>query len=518
MTAKAAFVQRSVLVATNSGSLGALGVLGLLASGSFRRRSKASSARDGRPVRRIRIESPSYLVCLLVALLVAVACASSSEGRDVTPNRTITPTGGSAGREAGTGGADSSTDGGNTATGGVAAGTGGTDLGTGTNAGTGGAGPGTGGTNTATGGVASGTGGTDLGTGGTDAGSGGTDSYLDAAAMAVDMGFGTNIANTLENTAIWETGWGMPLITREYINGMAANGIRTVRVPVAWDTYSEDGVIPADKMARVREVVQWIVDAGMYGIVNIHWDGGWIRNEGTPNEYQLTDDVRHKFESYWQQIATEFVDVGHHLIFEDLNEEGEFYVNGDKAADVPDYAPLNELNQLFVDTVRSRGGYNETRNLLIAGFTTSIDRTCVDAFAIPMDPAGSGRIFVSIHYYEPFTFTLMSEPADWGGWVYPQTTWGSAEDLARRDELFLKMATFSAARNVSIIIGEFTVIPGEGEYVRETASRVRWLKSVIETSISHGMVPLLFDANYDIKRADGSLSSDLAAAVADLGL
>jgi endoglucanase len=79
------------------------------------------------------------------------------------------------------------------------------------------------------------------------------------------------------------------------------------------------------------------------------------------------------------------------------------------------------------------------------------------------------------------------------------------------------MAAFSAERKVTIIVGEFTAIPGEGEYVRETASRVAWLRSVIETSMSRGMVPLLFDANYDIKRTDGSFSSDFAAAVRDPG-
>ncbi len=216
----------------------------------------------------------------------------------------------------------------------------------------------------------------------------------------------------------------------------------------------------------------------------------------------------------WQQIAAGFADIGYYLIFEALNEEGEFYVNGDKNADVPDCAPPNELHQLFVDTVRSGGGYDATRNLLIAGYTTSVDRTCVDAFAIPNDPAGAGRLFLSIHYYEPFT--LMGEPADWGGWVYPRTTWGTAEDLATRDQLFEKMSAFSSERGVPIIIGEFTAIPGEGEYVRETASRVAWLRSVIETSLSHGMVPLLFDANYDILRSDGSSCADFTAAVAGL--
>ncbi|MBN1611426.1 MAG: hypothetical protein JW940_32635 [Polyangiaceae bacterium] len=64
-----------------------------------------------------------------------------------------------------------------------------------------------------------------------------------------------------------------------------------------------------------------------------------------------------------------------------------------------------------MNTVRGRGGNSEPRNLLIAGSTTSIDRTCVAAFAISTDPAGAGRLFLSVHHYEPFPFTLMGEPA-----------------------------------------------------------------------------------------------------------
>jgi endoglucanase len=85
-----------------------------------------------------------------------------------------------------------------------------------------------------------------------------------------------NIGNTLDNTSQWETGWGNPRITKEYIASLAALGFRTVRLPVAWDTYAREGRIQPDKLARVGEVVDWITAAGMFCIVNIHWDGGWI--------------------------------------------------------------------------------------------------------------------------------------------------------------------------------------------------------------------------------------------------
>jgi len=93
---------------------------------------------------------------------------------------------------------------------------------------------------------------------------------LDAWSAAKLMGVGVNIGNTLENTTSWETGWGNPRITKQYVESLAAMGFKTVRLPVAWDTYARDGRIPDDKLARVGEVVQWITDAGMFCVVNIH--------------------------------------------------------------------------------------------------------------------------------------------------------------------------------------------------------------------------------------------------------
>lgn len=322
--------------------------------------------------------------------------------------------------------------------------------------------------------------------------------------MARDMGFGTNIGNTLENTTTWETGWGQPSITQTFINGMAAQGIKTVRVPVAWDTYASNGVIDATKLNRVKEVVSWIQAAGMYSIVNIHWDGGWIFNESKTNEHRLTVDVKTKFASYWTQIATGFADVGHKLILEGLNEEARFYVNGDPEQ-APDYAALNELNQLFVSTVRDQGGYNQSRALLIAGFHTDIKLTCVEAFEVPTDPAGAGKLFLSIHYYDPYTFSLM-DAAEW--WGSPSTTWGTDADKAALKSSFDTLAAFSTKNGIPVVLGEFAVTRGQN-FVREPASRIAWMESVAGAALSHGMVPVLWDTGSEISRTDGTLSTEL---------
>ncbi len=336
-------------------------------------------------------------------------------------------------------------------------------------------------------------------------------SAVDAATMAKAMGWGTNIGNTLENTTSWETGWGQPLISQAYIKGIASRGIKTVRVPVAWDTYAVNGVVDSTKMNRVKEVVGWIEAAGMYSVVNIHWDGGWIYNESNANKYKLTDDVKTKFASYWTQIATAFSSVGHALIFEGLNEEANFYVNGDSNG-TPDYAALNSLNQLFVTTVRGQAGYNKTRALLIAGFTTDIDKTCVDAFTVPNDPAGQGKLFLSIHYYTPYTFCGLDTVESWGS---PQKTWGTDAEKTALTNLFAKLATFSSQKKIPVILGEFGVTRGTN-YPREPASRSLWMGSVFKAALTRNMVPLLWDTGSEISRTDGAFSTELQTAVAEI--
>ena len=170
------------------------------------------------------------------------------------------------------------------------------------------------------------------------------------------------------------------------------------------------------------------------------------------------------------------------------------------------------MNQLFVTTVRAQPGYNTTRALLIAGFVTDIEKTCVDDFKLPTDPAGPDKIFLSLHYYTPYTFCGLDEVASWGS---PQTTWGSAADKATLDGLFAKAASFSTSKKVPIILGEFGVTRGE-KYPRDPASRILWMESVAKACYSRKMVPVLWDTGSEIKRTDGSFSTELATVMTNL--
>lgn len=290
------------------------------------------------------------------------------------------------------------------------------------------------------------------------------------------MGNGINLGNTMEacdnnvgiktNTPLsYETHWGQPKTTQAMIDGMKAAGFDTIRIPVAWMTnathlYEGDYTIDADYMDRVEEVVRYARKAGMYVIVNDHWDGGWYGMFGSESA-ETRALAMEAYKGMWQQIAERFRDYSDYLIFESANEElgGRFdensplycsdsvvtYLNDDER-----YALTNEINQTFVDVVRATGGNNATRLLLIAGYSTNIDQTCDDRFQMPKDTAVS-KLMVSVHYYDPWSYCGASSAAS-------ATKWGKVSDYEYMDQQLAKMTKFTEA-GYGVVIGEYGALP-----------------------------------------------------------
>ena len=315
---------------------------------------------------------------------------------------------------------------------------------------------------------------------------------LDAWNAAKLMGIGTNIGNTLENTKTWETGWGNPRITKAYIQKLAALGFRTVRLPVAWDAYAHHGRIDADKLARVGEIVDWVSQAGMFCVVNIHWDGGWIDSDDkkrfAKTYHTFSAEAERKYRSYWSQIAGHFADRDQHVIFEGLNEETDFSGTG---SEEKAYATLAHVNQLFIDTVRKSGGNNATRLLIITGYSTDILKTTDGRFSLPTDTVPH-RLLLSVHYYTPWAFAGMDR--DDGGQKM-QPTWGSEADIAELNRLFDRMGDFSHRKDIPVFLGEFAPNP-----LKDRASRVRWMLAVAQGALARQMVPILWETGADISR------------------
>lgn len=336
------------------------------------------------------------------------------------------------------------------------------------------------------------------------------------------MGNGINLGNTLEacdnnvgiktNTPLsYETHWGQPKTTQAMIDGMKAAGFDTIRIPVAWMTnathlYEGDYTIDADYMDRVEEVVCYARKAGMYVIINDHWDGGWYGMFGSESA-ETRALAMEAYKGMWQQIAERFRDYSDYLIFESANEElgGRFDENSPLycsdsvvtyLTDDERYALTNEINQTFVDVVRATGGNNATRFLLIAGYSTDIDQTCDDRFQMPKDTVDS-KLMVSVHYYDPWSYCGASSAVS-------ATKWGKVSDYEYLDQQLAKMTKFTEA-GYGVVIGEYGALPCSDGLKDNTLA---YHTAFLDACTKYNLTNCLWDCSGLYKRVSQTFADD----------
>ena len=316
-----------------------------------------------------------------------------------------------------------------------------------------------------------------------------------------DMGTGINLGNTFDSTGNWfhdvpgqETAWGSPIITEKMIKGYADAGFGVMRLPVSWTVLMDDeGNINAEFIDRVEEVVNWILDSGMYCILNSHHDG-W-----SEKFYDDEAAAMELYEKMWKQICERFKDYGEKLMFESMNEVG--FDNmwnryGGTQGKAEAFELFNKINQKFVDIVRASGGNNGERHLLIAAYWTDFVHACDELFEMPEDP--KGRCAVSVHYYTPSTFCILSEDADWGK---ARSDWGSEADYDELNTHFDMMKENYIDKGIPVIVGEYGCTTSNK--TREVAEL--WLNSVTEAALERDMCPVLWDTpggEYDREKAE----------------
>lgn len=284
----------------------------------------------------------------------------------------------------------------------------------------------------------------------------GGDGEIETAEEAVkNMVIGFNFGNTFDSTGDWidssdpaayETAWGNPEITKEQVKAVKEAGFNAVRLPVTWrDHIDDEGNIDKAWLDRVAEVVDYIMEADLYCIVNVHHDAGadgWLR--ASEKNYEEKGDV---FANIWKQVATKFKDYGEKLLFESVNE----ILNEQSNWGSPDESSTQGVylySQRFVDVVRSCGGYNETRNLILLTYAGSAGNAISD-FIIPEDTVAD-HLILEIHNYDPQGFCW--EDANW---TTMTDKWGSDSDKAAIDNFFADTAKRIKELGLPLIIGEF---------------------------------------------------------------
>ncbi len=318
-----------------------------------------------------------------------------------------------------------------------------------------------------------------------------------AVQLAGKIKIGWNIGNTLEAIG-GETAWGNPKVTEELIELVKQNGFNAIRIPCSWNQYMENestAQIKTEWLNRVKQVVKYCVDNDMYVILNIHWDQGWLENNCTEDK-QVENNAKQK--AFWQQIATHLRDFDEHLIFAGSNEP-----NVDTATEME---VLMSYHQTFIDAVRSTGGKNSYRVLVVQGPSTDIERTNTLMTTMPSDEV-KDRLMAEIHYYTPYQFCLMTENADWGKMFYywgsgyhsatdteHNTSWGEESTI---DDFLGSMKTKFVDKGIPVIMGEFAVIKRNlsGDNLDlHLASRAYYLKYLMQKAKENGILPFYWDA------------------------
>lgn len=323
---------------------------------------------------------------------------------------------------------------------------------------------------------------------------------LTSMELVNDMTLGWNLGNsldvciadrdgdgTIDNTpsgSVDETLWGNIKTTPEIFTTLKNQGFNAVRIPVTWRDHLGEApsyLIDEAWMNRVQEVVDYAYNQGMYVIINLHHDGGddtefgaWIRKASTDKEAVLE-----KYKAIWKQIAERFQDYSDYLIFESVNEVGFDDLYASEGCEL-----LNEINQTFVDLIRSIGGNNQKRHLLIGGYWTDISATSNGSFQMPEDP--QNRCILSLHYYTPWQFCTTDE----------QKTWGSTLDGEEMQKNLDIIKKSFIDQGIPVIIGEFGV--GHGT---EAESRIRFCGHMVSRCKSMGVPCFYWDNGEEFDRS-----------------
>jgi len=314
-----------------------------------------------------------------------------------------------------------------------------------------------------------------------------------------DMGIGYNLGNTFDSYDFFKeinypeeqiTLNGNIIPTKKMIKKIKKYGFKTIRFPVTWILFIDDyGNVNSDWMHLIKEVVDLIINAELYCILNVYNDvnyGNWL---------YLGIEVKDKYINLWTQIAYEFKDYNDYLIFESMDEP--FFFNYE--TNNYDYDVLFNLNQAFVDTIRNSGGNNKERLLVVAGASDELDSTCSSDYKIPVDPFN--KIAVSIHYLSPHRFTsdFYFEPYSWvdfeGVEYYfePTLSWGNIEEYFQVITDFEMMNNTFVSKGIPIIIKEIGVLTEQKKMIESIREYLYTIFSI--SSDFDGIMPCLWDTS-----------------------
>ena len=324
--------------------------------------------------------------------------------------------------------------------------------------------------------------------------------FVDSLGSAWNLGnaFDAVDCSWLSNELDYESGWCGAKTTEKLIKAIKDMGFDTIRIPVSWHNHVDEKNNVSDKwMKRVKEVVDWSLDEGLFVILNVHHDVE--KGYYYPTEAEFKTSKKY-LTAVWKQIAEEFKSYDERLIFEPINEprmkghnnEWWFMVNNPPADVKESVDCINRLNQAALDTIRDAGGKNKDRYVLIPGYDTSVDGVTVEGFELPEDTV-KNRIIVDFHLYTKSAGTYK--------------------------QVINKIYDKYVKNGIPAILSEYNLDPGPNKYDENSA---QYLSEWVAYARERGITCAIWDNNAKeyklINRADSKwVQEDIAKAIVKAG-
>ncbi len=277
------------------------------------------------------------------------------------------------------------------------------------------------------------------------------------APLFTPPGHGVNLGNMLE--APQEGAWGVS-VQDDYFPIIHEAGFDLIRMPIRWSAHV--GPAPAFTLdpvflVRIDHVVEQAEKNHLQVSLDYHDDDELMR---------FPDANGERFVTTWRQIAEHYKAAPATVMFELLNEPK---------------GPLDAMkwNALLAKTLAVVRETNPDRTVIVG----PVRWNGIGALPGLVLPESDRHLLVTVHYYDPVTFT--HQGASWmpGSAKWLGTTWtGTEAQKLTVTQAFDKAAAWGAEHHRPMYLGEFGAFS-----TGDMDSRARWTAFVARTAKSHGM-------------------------------
>ncbi|GAA0309580.1 endoglucanase [Gracilibacillus halotolerans] len=308
---------------------------------------------------------------------------------------------------------------------------------------------------------------------------------IDMEQYAENMQPGWNLGNTYDALGEDETAWGNPMVTRELIQQIAAEGFQSIRVPITFDgrmNPSGDFAINEEFLSRVQQTVDWALEEDLYVMINVHHDSWvWLQN-GMENNHDQTVE---RFRRIWEQLSERFQDYPVELMFESINEP---QFTGDERQQ---QGYLDELNDAFHQVVRNSNGNNPVRPIVLPTLLTGQEPERLQALYDYISNLNDPHVLATVHYYGfwPFSVNIAG------------VTRFNDETKNDIDTIFNRVHDQFTANGIPVVIGEYGLLGFDtGTDVIQQGEKLKYFEYMIPAAQDRSFVHMLWDNGQHLNR------------------